>query len=199
MVKAIIFDCDGPVIKRDMYFTRRLVSEGINIKMEKVLPFFEGDFILCETGKKDLKQELKKVFKDWGWKGSVEELMDYWFRNEAEKREEMLKYIKELRSGGVKCYLATDNEKYRVAYLLDTVGLREHFDGFFPSCEIGYLKKQKKFWQAAYRNLDNYRKDEILVWDDDLKNVNRAKEFGFLAEQYENFGDFEAKMGEYVE
>jgi len=153
---------------------------------------------LCEIGKKDLKEELKKVIKDWGWNGSVEELMDYWFRNEAEKREEVLNYIAILRSKGFKCYLATDNEKYRVAYLLDVVGLREHFDGFFPSCEIGYLKEQKEFWQAVYQNVDNYRKDEILVWDDDIKNVNRAKEFGLKAEHYKYLDDFFLKMRNYV-
>ena len=41
MVKAIIFDCDGPVIKRDMYFSQRLAKEGRALNTEKITSFFK--------------------------------------------------------------------------------------------------------------------------------------------------------------
>ena len=49
-------------------------------------------------GHADLKVEMGKRLGTWGWTGTVEELMEYWFAGEAEVDTEMAEYIKELRS-----------------------------------------------------------------------------------------------------
>ncbi len=140
MIKIILFDCDGPIIHREKYFSQRLKEErGIEVNLDKDNSFFNGEFLLCETGKADLKQVLPKWLDTWHWKGSIDELLEYWFSNEAETNIEMLNYIKSLKQRGIKCYLATNNEKYRVKYLLETVGLQKHFDGCFASCDLGFF------------------------------------------------------------
>jgi len=113
--------------------------------------------------------------------------MEYWFSGEAEKDDQMLKYIQTLRQKGIKCYLATNNEKYRVKYLLDIVGLKNYFDGCFASCDLSYFKKEKGFWESVLKKLGNVKRSGILLLDDDLVNVESAKAFGLRAESYKDF------------
>ena len=59
MIKVILFDCDGPIIKREKYFSQRLHEEtGVVIDSQNEKSFFKGIFLQCETGKADLKQVL---------------------------------------------------------------------------------------------------------------------------------------------
>lgn len=191
MIKVILFDCDGPIIKREMYFSQRL-----GIPYEKLKDFFEGDFLLCETGKKDLKEELKVHIKSWGVSKSLDELMDFWFSNEAEVDRQMTDQIFLLRQRGIKCFLATNNEKYRTEYLWTVVGLKNFLDGLFSSCYVGYMKSHAEFWQEAYKNFSEISKQEILVVDDDPQNVKSAQQFGFTASLYTDFENHQNYINE---
>jgi len=149
---------------------------------------------LCLVGKADLKEELKKYLGQWGWKKSVDELLSYWFVNEGVPDEHMLKSVKSLRSKGVACYLGTNNEKYRTQYLFEDIGLKKYFDGTFSSAELGFMKPQQEFWASIYEYLGEPNKSEVLVWDDDEKNVTSAKSFGFRSELYSDVDSYEKRI-----
>ncbi len=195
MIKVILFDCDGPIIRHTKYFSQRLKEEkGIVADTEDQDSFFNNEFLLCEKGQADLKEEMRKRLKTWGWTGTVEELMEYWFAGEAEVDTEMAEYIKELRNKGIKTYLSTNNEKYRVDYLWNIVGLKNILDGKMPSSELGHLKPDLDFWAQIYKRLSNISKEEVLVLDDAQSAISSAKKFGFNAEFYENFEIFKTTM-----
>src|SRR5258708_7184557 len=78
MIKAILFDVDEVVIKREKYFSQKY-SEEYKVPQEQVMEFFKGEYQDCAIGKMDLKEVLPKYLKKWGWQGSLEEFMDYWF------------------------------------------------------------------------------------------------------------------------
>src|SRR3989344_5743929 len=105
MIKAILFDADGVLLKDGM-FSEYLKREH-DLDIEKLIPFFTGPFRESLVGKADLKKILKPYLKDWGWKKSMDELLDLWFTTGHEIDERLVKYIKNLRKSGIKCYLAT--------------------------------------------------------------------------------------------
>lgn len=193
MIKAIIFDTDGMVINREMYFSQRF-SQEFGVPTEKVLPFFKNEFQLCLVGKADLKQELTKYLNQWNWQKSVDNLLSYWFEHESNLNKKVLGSVKTLRGKGVHCYLDTNNEKYRVQYLFENLGLKKFFDGAFSSDELGFLKPQLGFWSAIHERLGKPDKSEVLVWDDDKENVESAKKFGFQSELYSGFDVYENRM-----
>jgi len=162
--------------------------------MEKVLTFFKNEFQLCLIGKADLKQELAKYLDQWNWQKSADELISFWFEHESNLDKKMLESVKVLRSSGIKCYLNTNNERYRVQYLFENLGLKSFFDRAFSSAELGYLKPQQEFWSAIHDHLGKPEKSEVLVWDDDEKNVESAKSFGFHSEFYSGFDAYENRM-----
>ncbi len=193
MIKTIVFDVDGVLIRGDRYFSQRF-SDEFGIPMEKILPFFKNEFQSCLVGEADIKTELSKYTKEWGWTKSVDDLLAYWFAHESKTDEKLLEDIKKLRNNGIKCFLHTNNEKYRVEYLLETVGLNSYFDGAFSSAHIGYKKPQPEFWASVYARIGTPDKNEILVWDDDHENIESAKNFGFMAEVYSDFDSYENRL-----
>ena len=189
-MKAIIFDVDGVLNKGNEIFSKRFTKE-FGVSMEVVLPFFLGPFQECLVGLLDLKEELGKVVHSWGWSGEVDTLLEYWFTGEHNVDYQLVAMIKVLRANGVKCYLATNNEKYRTQYLLEKMQFEGLFDGVFSSAFLGCKKPDPAFYSAVFSVVgkEGVGKSEIMFLDDDLKNVSSASEFGFDARVY-SFEEF---------
>jgi putative hydrolase of the HAD superfamily len=197
MIKFVLFDTDGMIIHREMRFSQRLSNE-LGIPMEKILPFFKNEFQPCLIGKADLRKELKKYLPIWSWNKSTDAFLQYWFESENQVSQEMLASVAELRKAGIKCFLDTNNEKYRVKYLLNELDLRKHFDGMFSSAEIGFMKQEKEFWQTIHNKLGSPDKTSVLCWDDEEIKLEAAKEFGFLTELYTSLNKYKNKINKYL-
>jgi putative hydrolase of the HAD superfamily len=143
MTKVILFDLDGLVIKKKTKLFSERASEELGFPYEQVSEFFDSEFRLCSFGKADLKEKIKPHLIKWGYKGSVDDFLKYWFEKESEVNSEVIEIIDNIRSKGTKCYIATRQEKYRKQYLLDVLGLKGHFDGIFCTCDIGFDKWEK--------------------------------------------------------
>jgi putative hydrolase of the HAD superfamily len=196
MIKAIIFDADGVLINGEM-FSKQLARD-YGISTEITLPFFTGEFQQCLIGKADLKEILVKHLKQWGWNKSVEEFLEYWFKSEHNIDEKLVDYIQELRNKGIKCYLATNQEKHRVQYMLDKMGFSQCFDKVYASAHLGHKKPTKEFYSKVTEDLNGVARNDILFWDDTLENVEAAREFGINAELYTTFEEFKNKMQNYI-
>jgi putative hydrolase of the HAD superfamily len=195
MKNIIIFDADEVVIKREIYFSQRLARD-FGISEEDIMQFFRNEFKDCAVGKADLKEELGKYTKTWGWESSIDDLLKYWFESERELDEEMVNEIKSLRAKGYICCLATNNEAYRTKYLAETVGLKNLFDYIFSSSEIGHLKSEDNFWKYIWDKLGVKDKENIVVWESDGKIVEKITELGMRGIFFNNAKDFRKKMEE---
>lgn len=179
--QVILFDADGMTIQSPRFSDRLEKEHGIT--WEKMKPFFQGPFNDCKLGKSDLKQELAKVVKEWGWHGTVDELMAFWFKDDV-IGEDIIDLVKNLRSQGVRCYLATNQEAYRAQYLRNDLGLSKIFDGLFVSTDIGYLKKDPKFFEEIVADLNEASRgmsatldrEQILFVDHEAENIAAAKQ-----------------------
>lgn len=192
MTKAVLFDLDGIVIVgRTKYFSHRLAEEK-GLALEKVDAFFDNDFKSCVRGTCDLKEGVAPHLPGWGWEGTVDEFLEKWFSSERTLDAEVIRIIDRLRAKGVKCYIASRQEKYRMRYLLDEVGLNGHFDGTFCTSDIGYDKSEPEFWERVLAELP-LSAEEILFFDDKQKNVDMARSFGIDAHFYEGIGVLQEK------
>jgi len=195
MIKAILFDVDG-VLAIGESFSKILAREQ-GITKEMAAPFYRDQFYKCLIGEADLKQELATYLPQWEWRGSIDEFLHYWLTSEHVINQPLINAIQQLREQGIRCYIATNQEKYRTQYILEQMGFAEQFDGMFSSAHIGYMKNNNAFFEHVLRELTSARAQEILFWDDAVDNVATAREVGLKAEVYSNFADFEQKMREY--
>lgn len=184
-IKAIIFDADGVTVQ-GLQFSNQLEKE-YGIPKEKTTKFFETDFPKCLIGNGDLKIELAKHVDEWGWKGSIDELLMYWFKTEHKLNEPLIEYITSLKGRGLKVFLATNNEKYRTEYMLNKMGFKDLFDKVYSSAHLGEKKPELEFFRKVLYDIPATEANEVVFWDDSSNNVEAAKEFGFKAEFYKDF------------
>lgn len=192
-IKVVIFDADGVVINSPGYFSVQY-SKEFGVPTESMTPFFKGIFQEAVVGKADLKEILKPVLEDWQWKGSVDELLDWWFKSEHYIDERIVKEIRRLRKNGIKCCLATKQEKYRARYIRKNMGFENIFDELYISCDMGCKKSEKKFFEMIYNDLAKkmpLRNEEIMLWDNKEENIAMAKKLGWQSYLYNGFDDFQ--------
>jgi putative hydrolase of the HAD superfamily len=188
-MKVILFDADGVLINKPRLFTEKF-SEEYDVPLEKIEEFFVNEWKDCALGKADTKENLKPYLTKWGWKGSVKKLLEYWHKTEDYTDKRLVKEIKGLRTKGVICCLVTDNDKYRTEYIKSKMGFDKLFDKIFSSCDIGFRKKDREFWQAVYKAFSSISKEEFFLWDDTENNIRVAREFGFQGEVYRSFEEY---------
>lgn len=198
MIKAVIFDGDGMVINGKL-FSKQLAEEGI-VGEDKTAPFLTGIFQECMSGKVDLKEILPGYLKEWGLICSVDEFLADWFKRENHVDQRIIEKVKLLREKGIQCFLAMNQEKYRTRFIEEEMKLGDAFSKMFISCKVGVRKPLPEFLGRIQEELHRLgiTKDEVLLWDDQEKNVKAAKEFGWQAELYTSFENFEQKTNRYL-
>ncbi len=195
LIEAVIFDADGVLVINSHKFSAQL-QKDYNVPVAQTLPFFQGKFQECLVGTADLKEEIAPYLSGWGWKGSVDEFMQYWFKTEHNIDEPLVEYIKELKRRGIKIFVGTNNEKYRTEYLIESMGFGEIFNKVYGAGHIGFKKPNPDFFQYIVR-AEKLNKNKTILWDDDPENIEGALRAGIRAEVYVSFEDFKEKMEKY--
>jgi putative hydrolase of the HAD superfamily len=195
-IKAICFDADGVVVNPQMQFSRLLKKEH-GISPEMTQSFFRGIFNDCLVGKADLRDVLPPFLSEWGWKGSVDEFIASWLITDHVLDARIITAVQNLRHDGMICCLATSQECNRAEYMKTRMGFQDVFDHLFFSCEIGWQKPQHAYYQHIEKTL-NLEKGSFLFWDDFHVNVEAAREFGWNAELYTDFDEFEKTIKKYI-
>lgn len=192
MIKVVLFDADG-VILRGRPFSEHL-EKYYYVSRSELSEFFGGVFKQCLIGKADLKNELPKYLKKWGLKISVEDFLNKWFVTEDKTNKELINYIQILRGKNIKCYIVTNQEKHRIAYMIDKMRFNSLFDGIFASYFLGFKKPQKSFFKKILSVL-NINPNEAVFLDDSSEYVNSARDLGIYAQLYSTNKELKKYMG----
>ena len=199
MIKAAIFDVDGVIIvSNSSRFSYKIFSQRIadeyGASPESLSQFFNEVFPKCLVGKADLKNEIQPYLKEWNWNDDVDSLLDYWFRNESNIDKRVLEIVQQLKDKGIKCYLGTNQEKYRIEYLRNQLGLGDIFENIFSSAYIRHRKNEPQFFEYVLEKLRDIKPAELLFIDDSKDNIENAKNLGIQAYLYQNFEDFQVYL-----
>lgn len=191
MISGIIFDADGVLINGEQF--SKALARDYDVDHDKEKEFFTGTFQECLVGNADLKESIAPYLSSFGWKGSVDELLEYWFTTEHSINDELVAYIQNLRQTGLPIVLATNQEKYRTEYMLERMGFKDVFDTIYSSAHLGLKKPALDFFDKVVRDMQ-IPKEEVLFWDDDPANIEGAKEYGLQAEFYSDYDSFKTTM-----
>jgi putative hydrolase of the HAD superfamily len=147
--------------------------------------FFTKDFLEVLRGRLDLYVALHAYLESRGLAGRMEEFVAYWFEKDARIDREVLAQADawRRRTGG-RCFVATNQEHHRIAYLRDQAGLGAHFDEIVYSAELGVCKPDRVFFTSAQQRMGVTVAQSILFVDDRADNVDGARMCGWRAMLY---------------
>jgi putative hydrolase of the HAD superfamily len=135
--------------------------------------------------------------KLWKWDGDVESFLSYWF-SFCIVDDDVLDVVRELRAKGLKCYLVTDQERYRAEYVRKNLGLDNELDGFFYSFEMKSSKSESKFYRTVLETL-HLSPEEAIFFDDEEDNIEIAKSLGINSVLVNGREDFWDVVGRYIQ
>jgi putative hydrolase of the HAD superfamily len=193
MITAIIFDADGVLINGEAF--SETLARDYDVDHDKEKEFFTTKFQDCLVGAADLKESIAPYLTAFGWPGTADEFLDYWFTSSHKLDEELIGYVQKLRAAGTRAVLATNQEKYRTQYMLERMGFAETFDKAYSSAHLGLKKPAVEFFARVVEDM-GAPKDEVLFWDDDQRNIDGATEYGIHAEFYTDYASFRTVMRE---
>lgn len=196
MIKVVLFDADGVLLTGTMFSSYLQTYLGLDEGV--VQSFFDNEFKKCLTGQSDIKDELPKYLKRWGWKKRVNDFLELWFQSEHIIDNRLITYIQTLRSKGINCSVATNQERNRAEYMRIQMGFNKLFNKIYASSHLGYIKSNRNFFAKVMQDLPSIQKEEILFWDNSIGNILVAKRFGINAEHYISFPDFQKKTEKYL-
>ena len=199
MIRAVIFDSDGMLVHGPRFSEKYVADHDIAITLMN--DFFAGPFQQCIVGKADLREELQKDWLEkWSWKGSADELLNYWFSVGDVRDEAVFASVPLLRQKNITCVVATNQEKYRTAHLTNTFGYGTVFDKVYSSAYIGSKKPEPAFFAHITEDLAKTYgvsdPGEVMFWDDDLDNVRGAGDCGFDARHFTDAASYTRVMSE---
>lgn len=196
-VKWVIFDADWVVINSELFSTQ--YQRQYNVTNEEMLPFYLWEFRETIVWNADLKEILIPWLPKWKYNMSVEEFINLWFKAEHSIDEKIVDSIKKLQAKWIKCFLATNQEKYRTKYMREKMWFDNIFDLVYSSCEIWFKKPDSEFYIKVLEKIKNeykIEKNEILFFDDSAKNVLSANDVWLKSYHYTNFQDYEKVINE---
>lgn len=180
MIKAVIFDIDG-VLVRPWGF-RDALSRDRGITPDMTAPFFRNAFVDCIEGRADLFDLLPSYLTTWGWPGSTTEFVAEWCATESELNEAVVAVVAALRPH-LPCHIASNQERHRARYIATEMGFDRLFDRLFFSSDLGTGKPREQFYAAVASRLDKAGQ-ELLFFDDMEANVDAARRAGWQAELF---------------
>ena len=137
---------------------------------------------------------LPVLLERWGLADSYDDAMRVWLTIEpvVETRE----VVRSLRAGGVRCYLATNQDEHRGRHMHETFGYADLFDDAFYSYELGVAKPDPAYFEAVLDRL-SLPPEQVLFVDDNRVNVESARSVGLCAEQW-HVEDGQAALREHL-
>jgi putative hydrolase of the HAD superfamily len=177
-----LFDADG-VMQRPSV-RRREAWQSLLGPGRSVDEFF-GAVLQAERpawlGTSDFVASFSRLLADWHCVGTFAHALAAWTMIEPDL--DMLYVVAALRQRGVGCYLATNQEPIRAAYMSEQLGYRQLFDREFYSCRLGAAKPDAAYFRELLARLD-LPPEAALFLDDNEANVASARAVGLHAEHF---------------
>ena len=196
MSKVVLFDADGVLTVPEEFFSV-VYARSHGLDPEPFEQFFKTEWAEYVTGKRDLREHIQANPSLWQWPKSPDELLQYWFKAEDIRNDEMIDLVKLIRHSGTPCYLATEQEQYRGEYMKNVM-FKDLFDGYFVTAQIGISKSDPAFFDEIMERLkqsgSNVNPADVIFFDDGQSKVDSALQAGIDACLFESVEGVKQKL-----
>lgn len=176
-LKAVLFDADGVIQRPGVDYTSAFAALGA-LEREQISSLIRDIFaaeLPALTGQGDFTQDLLNVLSRWKLAHRLDDALRIWTSIEADTA--ILALVASLRSLGIRCCLATNQQAHRGSYMSETLRYRDIFDLQFYSYQLGVAKPASEYFRIIVKRL-NLDPSDVLFVDDHEPNVTAARSVG---------------------
>lgn len=178
-MKILMVDVDGVLIRSPPGGWSRDLQADLGLPQHVLeTEFFDIHWAEIAVGRASLPARLGPVLERCAPHLTARDLMDYWFRRDAEVDPTFLGQLEPLRASGVALHLATNQEHERAAFLWKTLGLQDHFAAMHYSADVGWAKPDPGFFTTVVART-GYAPADLTLVDDRPENVAAARQAGW--------------------
>jgi epoxide hydrolase-like predicted phosphatase len=183
MIKAVLFDLGDTVLHSDWKARNAamLKETGVSSLLnEETKPLYRKVSAGVEKPETlfTILLEKKNVKKDLH---IVIEIYKKCYSEHSSLNKEMIALIKKVRKKAKVYAFSNTNTIHKEVN--EKRGVFAHFDGAFLSCDFGYVKPDKEFFEIVLQRLSLPAKHVLLI-DDKKENIDKAKQMGMQALLY---------------
>lgn len=184
-IKVILFDADG-VIQYAQEDWSNAFARCLGLEDPVLVQKFTADIFAAESACLSqvggFDEALHDVLKAWRYieqKSSVLKVM-----MSIHKHNEVLELISTIRTGGTKCYVASNQQTQRAEFMSTQLGYASIFDGELYSCNLGAAKPSELYFERALKAAGADASSTLFV-DDRPENVAAARQIGIQSFIYD--------------
>ena len=184
MYKTVIFDLDGVFLQSEPLSKR--FEEKFGVTKDQFLPALKEIMAVVRKPNAPAAFTLWKPYLDqWQVSLSEQQFFDFWFSGEY-LVPELVEYAQELKNGGVKVFLLSNNFKERTEFY------RKNFPQIFQCVDKAYFSWESGFVKPSVESLqlvlseNSLRSEECIYFDDSDDNIKVAQSLGITAEKWTN-------------
>ena len=177
---VVLWDADGVLqtVPRGWEHTMRPVVQGHVEDVDRFLvEAFEAEAPSLR-GEVPWTRQLTALLERWGVPELHQPALDAWFT--ILPVAEAWDLVREVRSGGIACHLASNQDHTRAAHMREEIGYAGLLDGCFFSCALGVAKPDPAFFERILGELGLAPAQALFV-DDNPVNVQEATALGLRA------------------
>jgi putative hydrolase of the HAD superfamily len=181
--RVVLWDADG-VLQRVPDGWEESMRPALEGRLDDVDGFLAqafGEERSALTGEVRWLEVLPGLLDRWGVGDAYDEVLTVWLTIEEVPGARDL--VRALRSAGVRCYLASNQDEHRGRHMHRRLGYADLLDGAFYSYRLGLAKPDPAYFARIVEEL-GATPDDLLFVDDNLANVESARTVGLRAEAW---------------
>ena len=183
MIKAIMFDLGGVMLKNKVEAVYKRLSKKLNVDFDsfkKLQKNHKNEMLSGKISAKDFAEIIKNHFN---LKVNVLEKWKEGYFEVMPVNNELIEFVEELKKNYVVGIISNVPELH--AQINKERGVFSHFEPALISCDIGLVKPQKEIFELALEKL-GLKAEECIFIDDRTEHLDVPKKMGFKTINYKN-------------
>ncbi len=186
MIKAVIWDFGGVILRTETYAPRQALADRLGISIEDLdhLVFSSASGQRAQTGEITIQQHWEAIQRQFKLddKGIKDFRRDFFGGDFLDHN--LLQYIQTLCKRYKIGLLSNAFSNLRVL-LTDTWKIADYFDDLLISAEVGLMKPEKRIYQLSLERLDVQPREAVFI-DDFQRNIDGAQAVGINTVHFRN-------------
>jgi len=181
-IRCIAWDFDGVLnrgVENGRFVWQDLLPGAFGIDKRVFAEAVFGDgFWPIMRGEKDVLDHLSDWKKQVGFEGDVEDVLEFWFHEDAKPCTDMLGLMERVKQAGLRQVIATNNEDRRSSFIENEMEFGNRVERVFSSGRMKVAKPDHGYFRFIEDTL-RLEPHEIMLVDDYAENTEAAKACGW--------------------